>query len=153
SAPALRMRGDLSLPHLTNVRGQIVAGTAELPLAVRAPHGFGTVTLIALELNREPFLSWDGRTEFWIKLLGLRKHPGTENQSQGAWGARVLSDMSSHLRMQLEHFAGVSLVPFQWVAFFIFIYILLIGPVDYLLVKKLLKRMELTWLTFPAIVI
>src|SRR5581483_7810935 len=29
---------------------------------------------------------------------------------------------------------------------------LFIGPLDYLLVKKVFKRMELTWLTFPAIV-
>ena len=38
-------------------------------------------------------------------------------------------------------------------AFFIFIYILLIGPGDYLFLKKVLKRMELTWVTFPLIVI
>jgi hypothetical protein len=153
TAPPVRLRGDLSLPHFTNLRGQIVVGNSDLPLGVRAPLGFGTVTLIALELNREPFLSWDGRTDFWIKLLDLRKRAGQDNQPQGAWGARALTDISSFLRMQLEHFEGVSLVPFQWVAFFIFIYILLIGPVDYLLVKKLLKRMELTWVTFPTLVI
>jgi hypothetical protein len=153
SAPPLRIRGDLSLPHLTNVRGHVVLGTNELPLAVRAPLGLGSITLVALELNHEPFSSWDGRTDFWINLLGLRKRPGQDNSPQGAWGVRALTDISSYLRLQLEHFEGVSLVPFQWVAFFIFIYILLIGPVDYLLVKKVLKRMELTWITFPTIVI
>jgi hypothetical protein len=153
SAPVLRLRGELSLPHMTNIRGQVVAGSRDLPLAVRAPLGFGTVTLIGLELNREPFLGWEGRTDFWIKLLNLQKRPSQENQSPGAWGATPLSDISSHLRMQLEHFEGVSLVPFQWVAFFIFVYILLIGPVDYWLVKKVLKRMELTWVTFPTMVI
>jgi hypothetical protein len=44
----------------------------------------------------------------------------------------------------------VQLVPFGWVAFFIFLYILLIGPGDYLFLKKVLKRMELTWITFPT---
>ena len=47
----------------------------------------------------------------------------------------------------------MKLVPFGWVAFFIFLYILLIGPGDYFLLKKVFKRMELTWITFPAIVL
>src|SRR5207245_2381881 len=38
-------------------------------------------------------------------------------------------------------------------AFFIFLYILLIGPGDYLFLKRVLKRMELTWITFPTIVV
>ena len=38
-------------------------------------------------------------------------------------------------------------------AFFIFLYILLIGPGDYFFLKKVLKRMELTWITFPTIVV
>ncbi len=44
-------------------------------------------------------------------------------------------------------------MPFGWVAFFVFLYILLIGPGDYFFLKKVVKRMELTWITFPAIVI
>ena len=46
----------------------------------------------------------------------------------------------------------MKLIPFGWVAFFIFLYILLIGPGDYFFLKKVLKRMELTWITFPTIV-
>ena len=53
----------------------------------------------------------------------------------------------------LEQFPGVKLIPFGWVAFFIFLYILLIGPGDYFFLKKVLKRMELTWITFPTIVV
>ena len=47
----------------------------------------------------------------------------------------------------------MKLIPFGWVAFFIFLYILLIGPGDYFFLKKVLKRMELTWITFPTIVV
>ena len=64
-----------------------------------------------------------------------------------------VSDLSTQLRRALEQFRGVTLIPFGWVAFFIFLYILLIGPGDYLLLKKVLKRMELTWITFPTIVV
>ena len=64
-----------------------------------------------------------------------------------------VSDLSSQLRVALEQFPGVKLIPFGWVAFFIFLYILLIGPGDYFFLKKVLKRMELTWITFPTIVV
>jgi hypothetical protein len=153
SAPALRIKDSLSVPHLTNVRGRIVVGARDLPLVVQAPYGMGSVTLVALELNHEPFAGWDGRTDFWLKLLEIRKQSQPNANMQGAWGQRALSDISSHLRMQLEHFEGVSLVPITIVAFFIFLYILLIGPVDYFLVKKVFKRMELTWVTFPTMVV
>jgi hypothetical protein len=64
-----------------------------------------------------------------------------------------VSDLASQLRVALEQFPGVKLIPFGWVAFFIFLYILLIGPGDYFFLKKVLKRMELTWITFPTIVV
>ena len=64
-----------------------------------------------------------------------------------------VTDLSTQLRAALEQFPGVKLIPFGWVAFFIFLYILLIGPGDYFFLKKVLKRMELTWITFPTIVL
>jgi len=47
----------------------------------------------------------------------------------------------------------VRIVPFGWIAFLIFVYILLAGPGDYFLVRKLLRRMELTWLSFAVLVV
>ncbi len=44
-------------------------------------------------------------------------------------------------------------ISFGWVALFIVLYTLLIGPIEYLFLKKVLKRLELTWITFPLIVL
>ena len=71
----------------------------------------------------------------------------------GRFNRWVVSDLGGQLRAALEQFPGVRLIPFGWVAFFIFLYILLIGPGDYFFLKKVLKRMELTWITFPTIVV
>jgi hypothetical protein len=153
SSSPLRVQGALSVPRFANVRGRILVGPGDRPLAVQGPYGLGTVTAIGLDVNREPFASWEARTDFWLKLLAIRKRPAQAPGSAGGLNQSPWNDFSSHLRQQLEHFSGISLVPFQWVAFFIFLYILLIGPVDYWLVKKVFRRMELTWLTFPALVI
>ena len=45
------------------------------------------------------------------------------------------------------------LVPFWLVAGLIVVYILLIGPGDYFFLRKLVGRMEWTWLTFPLVVL
>ncbi|MGH7226504.1 MAG: hypothetical protein ACRELF_25080, partial [Gemmataceae bacterium] len=47
----------------------------------------------------------------------------------------------------------VPVISFGWVALFILFYIVLVGPLDYFLLKKVFKRLELTWITFPALVL
>ena len=53
----------------------------------------------------------------------------------------------------MDTFEGVPVISFGWVALFILFYILLVGPIDYFVLKRLFKRLELTWITFPLIVI
>jgi hypothetical protein len=57
------------------------------------------------------------------------------------------------LKRELESFREVPVISFGWVALFILFYIVLVGPLDYLLLKKVFKRLELTWITFPVLVL
>jgi hypothetical protein len=137
--------------------GTVLAWTSNLPLVIRGAYGFGRVTMITLDVDQKPFSDWPDRSLFWVKALDL-KRPAVDATGGAAMGGRGfgrngVSDLSSLLRASLEVFPGVKLIPFGWVAFFIFLYILLIGPGDYFFLKKVLKRMELTWITFPTIVL
>jgi hypothetical protein len=139
--------------------GKILSIMGNLPLIVRGPYGFGRVTLIGVGVEQKIFGDWTDRGLFWARATDLRH----DRPEQAGSGSRLgvpgrfyqsgVSDLSSQLRIALEQFPGVKLIPFGWVAFFIFLYILLIGPGDYLFLKKVLKRMELTWITFPTIVL
>ena len=138
---------------------KVLAATGDLPLVVRGAFGFGRVTLVALDVDQKPFSTWEDRAGFWVRAIDLRRQ-GVDlstNNPRMAMGGRMyqsgVSDLAGALRKALEQFPGVRLVPFGWVAFFIFLYILLIGPGDYLFLKKVVKRMELTWITFPLIVV
>jgi hypothetical protein len=138
--------------------GKVLSITGSLPLVVRGPHGFGRVTLIAVGVDQKIFGDWPDRGLFWARALDLRvDRPEQGGGSRFGGGGRFtqsgVSDLASQLRIGLEQFPGVKLIPFGWVAFFIFLYILLIGPGDYFFLKKVLKRMELTWITFPTIVL
>ncbi len=151
----------LQIARLTEVDkrgGKVLAATASLPLIVRGSFGFGRVTLIALDVNQNPFASWVDRALFWDKAIDLKRttNVGTISAITRAAGRLTSSgntDLGGLLRRGLEQFPGIKLVPFGWVAFFIFLYILLIGPGDYFFLKKVVKRMEFTWITFPIIVI
>jgi hypothetical protein len=138
--------------------GVVLSPLANLPIVVRGPYGFGRVTLIALDVSQKPFSDWPDRGLFWVRALDLRR-PRADQSGAGVLGGSAtiygpgITDLSSQLRIALEQFPGVKLIPFGWVAFFIFLYILMIGPGDYFFLKKVLKRMELTWITFPTIVI
>jgi hypothetical protein len=140
--------------------GKVLQPMGNLPLVVRGAQGFGRVTLIAIASNQKLLADWPDRGLFWARALDL-KHEGLTSPSSAAriagGGGRFyqsgVSDLSSQLRIALEQFPNVKLIPFGWVAFFIFLYILMIGPGDYFFLKKVLKRMELTWITFPTIVV
>jgi hypothetical protein len=157
--PGTRPTMITKLEEVDERRGTVLSVMSGLPLVVRGTHGFGRVTLIALDVDQKPFSDWVDRSLFWVRAIELRRPRGDQtaggpNMGGGSrfyqYGA---SDMSTQLRVALEQFPGVKLIPFGWVAFFIFLYILLIGPGDYFFLKKVLKRMELTWITFPTIVV
>lgn len=164
-AGAGRLAGTISAASLRLVEGRsarVLARTAAVPptlLVVRGALGFGRVTVVGLDVDQKPFSDWPGKKEFWLRALDLRgrgetsANAATMPGAEGSFYQAHSGDPSSMLHLTLEHFPGVRLVPFGWVAFFVFLYILLIGPGDYLLLKKVLKRMELTWITFPTIVI
>jgi hypothetical protein len=151
---------EVMVTKLDEVNGTVLSVMSSLPLVVRGAHGFGRVTLIAMDVDQKLFSDWPDRGLFWGRAIDLR-HQRTEAGAVGpqfvGGGGRFaqsgVSDLATLLRASLEQFPGVKLIPFGWVAFFIFLYILLIGPGDYFFLKKVLKRMELTWITFPTIVV
>ena len=62
-------------------------------------------------------------------------------------------ELLNEIQRNLESFQEVPTVSFGWVSLFILFYIALVGPLDYFVLKKVFKRLELTWLTFPATVV
>jgi hypothetical protein len=149
---------ELQAARLRNTQGKILAYAGadpqELPLVVRARRGLGEVTFVGLDPDAGPMADWAGRTGLLRQSLRWPA-PATASDEQG-YGYRDSAsvDMTNQLVSAMDRqFAGIQTAPFALVAALVIGYILLIGPGDYFFVKRVLKRMELTWITFPLIVL
>jgi hypothetical protein len=124
------------------------------PIVLQSSCGLGRVLLVAFDLDAPPFSTWEGQPAFWKKLHGeIAPHVGTLNVDQpvGPWAQS--GELGMDLKRGLETFEEVPVISFGWVALFILFYIALVGPLDYLILKKVFKRLELTWITFPILVV
>src|SRR5207245_4443414 len=65
---------------------------------------------------------------------------------------RGANDLSTDLQRTLDNF-DVRVIPFGYVALFIILYIVVVGPLDFLVLKYVFKRLEWTWFTFPTVVL
>jgi hypothetical protein len=155
----LKIKPDQGVQVLINNREDVVE-----PLMVRMPFGMGQVTIMAFDLDQPPLSRWiaAGQSEFWKKFrkeMGVSLTKGSQANQFGGVGPRGYGrgatddDLAGQLRNELERFPDVSNISFGWVALFIFLYILVVGPLDYFFLKKVVKRLELTWITFPAVVV
>jgi hypothetical protein len=129
-------------------------------LLARMAHGMGQVTMVGFDVDALPFSGWKGQADFWKRIQQVTKtrisdfgQTQANQQQYGYAGYDTDNDLASGLEKNLEKFDAVSVISFGWVALFIFLYILVVGPLDYLFLKKVVKRLELTWITFPTVVL
>ena len=109
----------------------------------------------AFDLDAEPFLSWTGRDLLVARLLEvlLGEVGQAALRPRQPEMARIgYQDLAGQLRLALDQFPGVLVVPFSLVAALASLYIIIIGPLDYLLLRKAAVSMRWTWLTFPLTV-
>jgi len=127
------------------------------PVLVQSSCGLGRVMLVAFDLDQPPFTNWEGQERFWTALaqdFGLRlASANVPNPNKGPLTRNELPEMGVLLADNLEAFDDIPVVSFGWVALFIVLYIIVVGPLDYWFLKKVVKRLELTWITFPAVVL
>jgi hypothetical protein len=141
-------------------------------LIVQAAAGLGRVTVVAFDLDTKPFIDWkhtgekppgdqlppNPQADFfkqlmarsWARSSALR---GQDEGNMNIYNSNADNQLLAQLYAYLENFEEVPVISFGWVALFIFLYILVVGPLDYFFLKKVVKRLELTWITFPTVVL
>lgn len=122
---------------------EVLLGDDSLPLIVRDELGGGMVDFVALDPFTEPLASYGGLSRLWFELTAdVSPQPswtdGIVNWPTAQRAVRVASNFDFPSVLELLAFLGI--------------YVVLIGPLNYLALRILRKR-ELAWVTIPLLVI
>jgi len=130
--------------------------TGGQPLWVGAKRGTGSVHLFLADLTLSPFPELD-REALWRTLLWMPDQSavpkGFPTEVRGAYGSSDRHEaFEKHIRALLADVPGLAPIPIEWLVLASLVYLLLIGPFDYF-VLRWSGRQPLTWITFPSFVV
>ncbi|MDE0937436.1 MAG: DUF4350 domain-containing protein, partial [Mariniblastus sp.] len=152
---------DDSIPivRIEDVRGIVLVDNSNAknrkPLIVKTACGMGKVIFVTFDLDSPRMTEWIGFPKLVENLISGARTERETTSSTTSQGSSVshfgYKDLIGQLRVPLDRFRDVQFVKFAMIALLIGLYILCIGPGDYFLLRKLFKKMELTWITFPLV--
>lgn len=147
SASAIRTSGSFVSSKVSLAgASQVLAGSQDLPLVIESRHGDGFVDFVTLNLSTAPFNSWPDTIRFWNQLLA----------PSGQYPQNLPPDISIRQMYSTEMIGNLSNIPaldlpsIQWLSILLGIYILLVGPANYFILRRL-HRLQLAWVTIPAL--
>lgn len=129
----------------------------ETDLSISGAYGLGWVTYLAFDPTSPQFSTWQSAGDFLRFLLSVTRietpHPSLiwRQMQESSWDP-VGRGRTSGLREILQRSQLLRPPSLRFVILFLFAYILIVGPVNYLFLRHK-KRLELTWLTIPIIVL
>ena len=148
--------GPVVATRLSQVRGQVELAMLDragkrFPWWIRYTLGKGVIHFLGSDLD-EPVLSqWKDRKLVWNKLLASlwTREPMNDGATSetGSAGANNLGydDMIGQLRATLDYFPAARIFGFTEIALVISLILLIIGPLDYWLCVRWLRRPEWSW--------
>jgi hypothetical protein len=128
--------------------GSTLASQDGTPLVRERTVGSGAVDFVALDLTTSPFDAWSGAADFWESLLS----PGGSYPDWLPPDASLRQMRSGQMTYALSNLPSLDLPSVRSLAVLLAVYILLVGPVNYL-VLRWRKRLHWAWVTIPVLTI
>jgi len=128
-----------------------------LPWLSRHAYGLGSIQIVASDLDQPAFTDWPDRNKLWRLLLGRTIDLGVAEKSLntqvGTASYLGYDDLVGQLRASLDVFPSLTVVSFGQAVAIIVALLLVIGPLDYFLSVKWLKRPDFSWYFAGAMLI
>jgi hypothetical protein len=143
----IQSEADFAASQAALIQGVVLAGDESNVLAAERPNGKGFVDFVALDLSAAPFEGWSSTQRFWEKLL--RSSEDFFNQP---------SDISQRSMRANQMMGPLTMIPsmelpsIKWLALILGVYILIVGPGNYWLLKRR-NKLHWAWFTIPGITI
>ncbi|MFQ5436869.1 MAG: hypothetical protein ACE5FD_18585, partial [Anaerolineae bacterium] len=149
--PALSQRAGSSFrdpgPYLVTTsslqNGELLYHQDGLPLLARQDKGRGSVYFLGLDPQLAPLLDWDGSEMLWAEVAN-------RVSDLPPWGIGIQNGYSA--QNAVSRLPSLALPSFLGLLAFLLVYVFIVGPVNYFVLKKL-KRQEMAWVTIPGLVV
>jgi hypothetical protein len=126
-----------------NPNAKTVIGAAETPLVARLELGRGQIDQLAFDATLAPMRDWPGRAPLFAALIGGRVDLP---ESVGALREDSLPAQTA------SALPAAALPSVLLVGGFLLLYVLVIGPLNYIVLRKI-NRLSWAWFTIPAVVV
>ena len=144
----IRIPGPFVVSTGASDSGRVLVWQDDTPLIVEWPIISGYVDFVALDLNASPFDAWSGTLTFWENLIS----PGASYPDWLPVDVSTRQKFASQIPNALSNLPILDLPSIKGLAIILAIYIILVGPVNYLVLKKQ-KRLHWAWITIPSITV
>lgn len=134
--------GPYPVARTTLAEGEVLIEQNGLILLARRTFGGGTVDVLAWDAGLNPFREWESNLNLWRSIL--------ETRTGGPQFLRVENDALA--QRAIFAIPGLAAPSVCQILGFLLVYTLLMGPVNYLVLRRLDRR-ELAWITIPALVV
>jgi hypothetical protein len=143
--------------------GPVWLATGSQPLLLERQVGAGTVTMATFDWNQDPVAGWSG-TASLLRQIIARSVIGVGSSNQNfAYATGVpgpmsfasqpsIASKSGALSSTLGNLPGLDLPSLQLTGLLVLLYVLLVGPVNYLVLGAM-RRRALAWVTVPLIAV
>ena len=123
--------------------GELLIHQAGLPLLARQAQGQGAVYFLALDPSLAPLVDWDGGPALWQEVAARVALPSP-------WAAGVRNAYAANTAV--SSLPALALPSVLQLILYLLIYVVVIGPVNYIVLKRRNRR-ELAWITIPVTVL
>lgn len=122
----------------------VLASSGENPLIVRRTLGAGVVDYVTVDPLLDPFINWIGRADLWRQII-------VTAPPRPFWTQQAVN--LSQMATAMSILPGVELLPpVGSMALFLLAYIIVIGPINYIVLNRLNRR-GWAWITIPICII
>lgn len=122
------------------------------PIAMDVNVGFGSLTIVAADLEQEMFAQWPERLDLITQITGSILDPIEDNDRRKS-RKTAYNDLAGQIRSSLDQFSIKREFGFSLVSLILMALIAAIGPLDYLLLNRFFGRPLLGWFTFPLVAV
>ncbi len=143
--------GSLTVINSTVESGNQLLIENDITIVYNKEAGLGNIMITAFDLGLNPFLKWEGKVNFLRNILDPYVSISKELDIKfgisrsGYYRGNSYSNIVEYIPMDKA-------APLKLILWLVAIFILLVGPINYIVLKKLDKR-ELAWITIPSIVV